>query len=147
VTVVTPDMALSIDQALPLLSNAKFGPSPQEDKAGSTSGGGVVLSKDSKLIPVDTVNISSQSRQTITDAAKEKSLAEEAIKNEINTVNKKEKSDRTAAKVEFAYDLNGDLITRYLDSTSRLVYQTPSELMLRLKETILKSDFSVDTKA
>lgn len=145
---MTPDMALSIDQALPLISNARSGLSPQEDKGGGASGGGVVSSsKDSKLIPVDTVSISSQSRQTIINAAKEKFLAEEALKKEINVISKDDKSDRTAAKVEFAYDVNGDIITRYLDSASRLVYQTPSELMLRLKETILKSDFSVDTKA
>jgi hypothetical protein len=34
-----------------------------------------------------------------------------------------------------------------MDTASRLIYQVPSELMLRLQEAVLKSDSSVDTNA
>jgi F0F1-type ATP synthase membrane subunit b/b' len=100
---------------------------------------------------VDRVSISFQSRQAIKDAKKEETAIEEserekAIKEAASRTNSG-KSDGAAAKVQFVYDLNGELSIRYLDTADRLVYQSPSELMLQMKEAASKSDSSVDTEA
>ncbi|MBV5338993.1 MAG: hypothetical protein J0665_05455, partial [Deltaproteobacteria bacterium] len=58
-----------------------------------------------------------------------------------------ENSGGTVAKVQFVYNPEGNLSIRYMDTASRLIYQVPSELMLRLQEAVLKSDSSVDTNA
>ena len=51
------------------------------------------------------------------------------------------------SKVQFVYDLKGDVKVQYLDTADRVIYQVPSELMLHLKEAALKADSAVDTKA
>lgn len=90
-------------------------------------------------VPFDTVSISSQSQQKVTDAKKEETKKE--------TNNKaSDKLGATAAKVQFVYDPKGELSIRYMDTASRIVYQTPSELMLSLREALTKSETSVDTK-
>jgi len=139
---VTPDVVLNIEPSLPLLSAARTGAAPQEEKGAPSSNVATASTKENNPIAVDTISISLQSRQAVTDLEKEKA------KSEISSVIAKGKpSDQAAAKVEFVYDLNGEVITKYLDSSNRLVYQTPSELMLRLKESTRKTDLSVDTKA
>lgn len=143
---MTPDMALSIDSALPLFSNTKSPSPPQDDKSNVSPIAGPDSPKEKQPLVVDTVSISSQSRQAITDIKKEKTLFEEAKKVDANVVNSY-KADKETAKVEFVYDLKGDLVTKYLDSASRLIYQTPSELMLRLKSADSNSNSSVSTKA
>jgi hypothetical protein len=129
-------MALDIAQSISLNSNAKLNSSPQEENGIGSPNQGGLLAKDSKATPVDTVSISSRSQQTKTASKKE----------EATIVSSSDKSGRIAAKVDFVYDLKGELITKYLDTANRLVYQIPSELMLRLKEAEAKSDSSVDTK-
>lgn len=142
---MTPDMALSIEQVLPMSSNSK--PSPQEEKGIGVAITDSTSTKDSKAFIFDTVSISSQSRQAISEVRKEKETSKDAKKVETNLLNDSDKSDKATAKVEFFYDQNGDLVTKYLDSAKRLVYQTPSELMLRMKAADIKSDSSVNTKA
>lgn len=139
---MTPAMVSGIAQTLPLLSNAKLNSSPQEGKGAAPPNAGAVPTKDSTPVTVDTVTISNRSRQTVTEAKRE-----EAEKEEPNKVKNSEKYDRAIAKVQFVYNPKGDLSIRYMDTASRLVYQIPSELMLRLKEAVLKSGSSVDTKA
>jgi hypothetical protein len=139
---VTPDMVLSIDASLPLLSTATSNPSAQPEKGNNSPNTGVALSKDSKPTPVDTVSISTQSLQTVTEVAKK-----DARKEEANIINSSEISNQAAAKVEFVYDQKGELITKYMDTADRLIYQTPSELTLLLRETASKSGSSVDMKA
>lgn len=136
-SVVAPDMVINIDPSLPLLSNAKSNPSPQEEKLNGNPTTGAALPKDSKQLPVDTVSISPELLQTNPEVIKE-----EAKKREEAKVAEK-KPDLATAKVEFVYDQKGDLITKYMDSADRLIYQTPSELMLLLRETAA----TVDTKA
>lgn len=140
---MTPATVTGIAQALPpLLSNAKSNPSPKEGSVAAPPNEGADLTKDSKLIPVDTISISSLSRRAIADVTKE-----EAKKEETKKENSRETSDKGMAKVQFVYNMKGDLSMRYLDTANRLVYQVPSELMLRMKEAAAKSDLSVDTKA
>ena len=62
------------------------------------------------------------------------------------TINK-EKSAGAMTQVQFAYDMKGDLSIRYVDSADRLIYQVPSELMMRIKEAASKLDSSVNTNA
>jgi hypothetical protein len=139
---VTQAMVSDIARTLTLLSNTKSALSPQEEKGVGTPSAGAVSAKDSKPIPVDTISISSQSRQSTPDVKKE-----EAKKEETNRVNSGFKSDGARSKVQFVYDLKGNLSIRFMDTANRLIYQVPSELMLRLKEEASKSGSSVDTKA
>lgn len=145
--VVTSDMALNIDQSLPLNSITKSNSSPQEEKWLVSTNAGSYSIKDGNPIPVDTVKISAQLQQALTDLKQEKALFKDTKQEESNPANSSNKSDRAAAKVEFVYDQKGDVITKYLDSASRLVYQTPSKFMLFLKDAAPKSVSSVDTEA
>ncbi|MEI6306705.1 MAG: hypothetical protein WCP33_07775 [Deltaproteobacteria bacterium] len=138
---MTPATASGISQQLPSVSAAKSNSSPQE-KGADSQRAGEVFAKDSKPIPVDTVSISYQLRQTANDVKKE-----EAKKEEANSVKNIDNSGKAAAKVQFVYDLKGDLSIRYMDNNNRLIYQVPSELMIRLSEAASRSDSSVDTKA
>ncbi len=142
--VVTPADVSGIAQTLTPLSAAKSGPSSSQDDKGAASGtdAGASLNKDSGSSTVDTVSISDKSRQAITEV-----LKEEAKKKEADNSNSNEQSNESAAKVQFVYDLKGELSVRYMDSANRLIYQVPSELMQKLRETVLRSDVSVDTKA
>ena len=140
--VMTPAMISDIAQTPPQFLNAKPNPSPQEWRGTGSSNADAALAKDSKPVPADTVSISLQSRQTITDVRKEDAKKEATTK-----VADSEPSVRAMGKVQFAYDLKGDLSVRYMDASNRLIYQVPSELMMRLKEAAAKSDSSVNTKA
>ena len=135
-------IALNIDRSLPLLSNAMSYQSSLDEKGLNASNSTVVATKDSVSTAVDSVSISSELKQVLTDVNKE------AVKKEEVALQKNSgPSDRAAAKVEFVYDQNGDVITKFMDTANRLVYQTPSELMLHLKETAAQSSSSVNTKA
>jgi hypothetical protein len=131
-----------IVQTLPLLSNAVSNSSPQGENGTTSPSASAVVTRDSRPIPVDTISISYQSRLTVADVKKE-----DAKKEEANKVNNSGNPVRTMAKMQFVYDLNGDLSVRYMDTANRLIYQVPSELMIRLKEAASKADSSVDTKA
>lgn len=137
-TTIVPDLV----QTLPLLLTATSNSAQREDKGVSSPDPGTVSTKAGKPNPVDTVSISYQSQQSITDVKKV-----EGKKEEINKVIYSEKSDRTFSRVQFVYNPKGDLSIRYMDTASRLIYQTPSELMLRLEEAATKSNSSVDTNA
>lgn len=117
-------------------------PYSHDEKGGGAPGAGVTPAVDSKANLVDKVSISEELRQTMADVKKE-----EAKKEAAETVEKSAKPDVATAKVEFVYDLKGELSIRYLDSASRLIYQVPSELVLKLREALENSDTSVDTKA
>lgn len=144
---MTPDLTISIDQTLPLFSNAKSPSPPQNEKETVSLIAATTLTKNSKPTIADTVSISSQLRQVINEVKNEKTALIDAENTKSNIAINSTTSDKTAAKVDFVYDLNGDLITKYLDSSSRLIYQTPSQLMLRQKEADKKSDSSVSMKA
>ncbi|MHB8123246.1 MAG: hypothetical protein ACYDG4_13950 [Desulfuromonadaceae bacterium] len=98
------------------------------------------LAQDTGPVPVDTVSISSQSQQ------KAINLEKEDVQKEIKQ-NISDKSGGAVAKVQFVYNPKGELSLRYMDTASRLIYQTPSELMQRLTEALTKSGTSVDTNA
>lgn len=145
---MAPAEVSGVAQTLPLFSNAKSNP-PQEK---GTSSLVADSTKESAPFPADTVSISSQLRQPMIDVKKEQALIEEAKKEKVKredakTANSSEKSDRAPAKVQFVYDLKGELSVRYMDTANRLIYQVPSELMKQMREAASKSDASVDTKA
>lgn len=130
-------------QTSPLLSSGKSNDPPaQKEKVANSTTVSVALSEVSRPAPTDTISISSPLRQTINDVKKEFVKKEETSKE-----NSREKPNGVTSKVQFAYDMKGDLSVRYMDTSNNLIYQVPSELMLRLKEAELKSDSSVDTKA
>lgn len=138
---MTSAIVLGIDQSLPSLSAGTSNTVPQGEKGASPLNSGTVTIKEDKPTPSDTISLSPQSRQATSDAAKE-----EAKKEQAHTVYSSGKSVRTMAKVQFVYDLKGNLSVRFTDTANRLIYQVPSEFMLRLKEAASKSDSSVDMK-
>lgn len=134
---MTPTNVSAVVQPPSPVSTVQSSLYSQDEKGSASMSGGEVLSKDSKTYPVDKVSISDELRQTIADIKKE----------EAKVVKESGKLETAAAKVEFVYDLKGDLSIRYLDNASRLIYQVPSELMLSLMESLRNSDSSVNTKA
>src|SRR5665647_1446898 len=114
---MAPAEVSGVAQTLPLFSNAKSNP-PQEKGASSLVADST---KESAPFPADTVSISSQLRQPMIDVKKEQALIEEAKKEKVKredakTANSSEKSDRAPAKVQFVYDLKGELSVRYMDT-------------------------------
>ena len=138
---MTSAIVLGIDQTLPSLSTGTSNTFPQGDNGASHLNSGTVTTKEDKPTPSDTISLSPQSRQATSDTARE-----EAKKEQAHTVNSSKKSVRTMARVQFVYDLKGNLSVRFTDTANRLIYQVPSELMLRLKEAASKSDSSVNMK-
>lgn len=137
-------------QPLPLFSGTRPDSSPQGDSFGKSQGSQGQTGKEGTPKTVDTVSISELSRQA-TDARKETALDEEAkkerTKKEAARFSDREKPARVAANIQFVYDVKGQLKVRYMDTADRLIYQVPSELMLRLRESEAISDISVNTKA
>lgn len=144
---MTPTTVSGSVSVLPFVAVGSKAAPVQDDKRGDASRGGV--SQEAR-VPVpgatDTVSISSQTRQTIADIRKEEEdRRQEARKEEAAAV--ADKTEQTVARVQFVYNPDGVLSIRYMDTSNRLIYQVPSELMLRMKETASNSDTSVDTKA
>lgn len=135
-----------IAQTLPLLSPGKTNASVQEEKAVNSSAPAVAaamtVAKDSTPATADTISISPLLRQALDEVKKE-----DVTKIDTTKANNIDTSSEATAKVQFAYDVKGNLSVRYMDAANKLVYQTPSELMLRMKEDAAKADKSVDTKA
>lgn len=137
------DLVTSPIQTISLFSNGR---SPhqlrKEFSPASLFPKGDGLEKKDTQSAGDTVSLSPQLQQALDDAEKKDKmkLYEEPEK-------KKEISNSAVAKVEIAYDSNGELVTKYLDTANRLVYQSPSEMALFLRETEAKSKATVNTTA
>jgi hypothetical protein len=149
---VTPVTVSTLSQTLPLFSDAKSALSPQVEKGTLVQSAVTDPVKEAAPVPADTVSISSQSRLALPDVKKKEMLLEatkreKAKKEEASAINNGGKADRVTSKVQFVYDLKGELSVRYMDTSDRLIYQVPSQLMLHLKEAASKSDSSVNTKA
>lgn len=134
-------IASGITQTLPQLSAGKQNASRQEDRVSSPA---VTASatKESGPVSADTVSISSQLRQTINDVEKEL-----VKKVETSKENSNDNISVVMPKVQFAYDMKGELSVKYMDASNNLIYQSPSELMIRMKaEAASKLDSAVDMK-
>ena len=146
---MAPAVVLGAAQTLSLFSNAKSYSPSREEKVTTPPGADAV--KDRSSASVDTVSLSSQSRQAVAEVKNEETAIEAAEREkavrEESTIANSERSNGAAAKVEFVYDLNGELSVKYMDTSGRLVYQLPSELVLQMKEAASKADTTVDTKA
>lgn len=138
--------------SLPPLSGVKAdAPTPEEVTTPSQIAS-EPAARDNKPVSEDTISISDQSRQAAIDAQKKEALVDEAKKqeakrDETSRATNNAKSAGAIAKVQFVYNPKGALSIRYMDTASRVVYQVPSELMMRLTEAASKSDSSVDMKA
>lgn len=137
-------MKISIDsnasQPLSALPTVAPDSLTSNEKGPAYTAASISSTKDVVPASVDTVSISSLSQQKATDAKKE-----EIKKETSNYIS--DKPDATVAKVQFVYNPKGEISIRYMDTASRIIYQTPSELMLSLKDALTKSDTSVDTNA
>lgn len=144
-------VVLGAAQALSLFSNAKSYSSSREESVIVPPGAGVDVAKDRISASVDTVSLSSQSRQAVAGVKKEETAVKAAEREKVvekeSAIANSEGSNEVAAKVEFVYDQNGELSVKYMDTSGRLVYQLPSELQLQMKEAASKADTTVDTKA
>jgi hypothetical protein len=147
---VTPTTVLSLNQTLPLFSDAKSNLLPQWDRSATPQSAVAHTANDYAPGFSDTVSISSQSRQAVAGIIqKELPLdvvkREKAKREEANTRINSDKPEQALSKVQFVYDQRGELSVRYMDASDRLIYQTPSELVLYLKEAALKTESAVDT--
>lgn len=136
----------SVAQTTSLFSHAKSQAPPRDEKGSSPPGAGADATRDGMPVPVDRVSISSQSRQEMSDVKKKDAALEEAKREKVINEDTA-RANNAAAKVQFVYDLKGELSIRYMDTADRVVYQSPSELMQQMKEAASKSDSSVDTRA
>lgn len=93
----------------------------------------------------DVVSLSSPFQQAQFDAKKEEKKSENTAI-ESDSASEKGKAARSMANVEFVYDLKGELSVRYLDTADRLIYQVPSELMVRMREATAKADSALNTQ-
>jgi hypothetical protein len=134
--------------ASPKVYSAVAGDSPARDDKAAVSASpaaGVAVKGDQSSPFSDTITISLQSRQAVVDAKKEEAKREKAQKDSADKPDTSGKSGSSIARVEFVYDLKGDVSVRYLDTADRLVYQVPSELTLQMREAVAKSETSIDT--
>lgn len=140
---MSSSIASGITQTLPLPLTGKPHASTKDEMVAGSSTAGMSQAKEGRAVPADTISISSQLRQTINDVQKDYVKMIEPGKE-----NSSEKSGAVVSKVQFAYDMKGDLSVRYMDASNNLIYQAPSELMIRMKEEAAsRLDTSVDTKA
>ena len=54
---------------------------------------------------------------------------------------------REMSRVTESYDIRGNVITKYTDSSNNLIYQTPSESVLRTQELMSKTQTVTSIKA
>lgn len=151
---MTPTMISGTSQTLTQFPNSTLDSPPQDVKGIASRVVSISVPKDEKQPTVDTVSISDPLRQVVMDVNKDSSLVKKAtkVKDQSNETQAavlagNEQSGVAVAKVEFMYDVKGELIVKYMDTADRIVYQMPSELMQHMKETAGKYDSSVDTKA
>jgi hypothetical protein len=134
-------MSVNVAQTIALSPNSIPNSSPREEKKADSPSSDLTMAKEIKS-PVDSVSLSPELQKATVEAQQK---AEEIKRATI--VAGSSIQGKTAAKVEVVYDQKGELITKYMDSANRLVYQTPSELMLRMKESAPKPELSVNMKA
>lgn len=140
---MTPATLPNIELSPALVSAVRSSSPPQEVAANA----GGASTTENAHVTGDTVSISSQSRHALTAVKEVESQIEKAKKEETKRITNGGAGDKDIAKIQFVYNPKGDLSIKYMDTASRLIYQIPSELMLRLKESAQKADSSVDTKA
>lgn len=142
---MTPAMVSGIAQTVPQISPTAISKSSPEQQKNSSLKETPVAAKTNESVAVDSISISQQARKAITNGGQEASQKNNLEKKNPVQENSNVTSSVTA-KVQFEYDLKGDLVTKYVDSSERIIYQIPSELKLRLAEFVSKSDSSLNTK-
>lgn len=141
---MTTAVASGTSQTLPFFSGLKSS-AGSDSREAAPGNPGSSTAKEGTVFPADTVSISSrQSKLETADPEKEKTKKDENKKDDAAA--DREKPDKPTAKVQFVYNQSGDLSVRYMDTASRVIYQIPSELMMRLKEMEARTNSSVDTK-
>ncbi|MDD2851494.1 MAG: hypothetical protein PHY09_06265 [Desulfuromonadaceae bacterium] len=137
-----PDMT----QAQSVNFSVESGSSQKGDNGVGASSAVAAPARKNPPVSGDTVTISAQSQQAEAVSMqrderidkKDGENSNNAVKNNGNAV--------SAPSVEFIYDQQGELIVKYMDNAKKLIYQVPSQLMLRMREYAPKSDLSVDLK-
>ena len=139
---MTSTSVSDITQSSSFLSDSKSNVTVHSDTSTLFKGTGVNEVSVGMPASVDTVSISSRSRQVAGDVTKEISAEvakkEKAKKEETTVRLKVESTERALSKVEFVYNQRGELIVKYLDASDRLIYQIPTELMLFQRESASK---------
>jgi hypothetical protein len=146
-SVVATTAVSSLAQTLPSFSTTVPESSPQTRKDAVPLAVVTEAPKESTSVPVDTVDLSVQSIQALTAVGKNEFQKETAKKDNANSDKVADQSSSTVAKIQYLYDLNGEVKVQFMDASGQLVYQVPSKLALMLKENAPKSEQSVNTKA
>jgi len=137
-----PSQTLAVNLSSPLSP-----PDPPKEEKPNVSPLDVAASvaKGGKPVSADTVNISSEAIKVATDIKKDEPKKTDPKKDAVVGLNKNEQTEKATAGIQFVYNQDGDLITKYLDLSGNIVYQVPSKLMLLMKE-LSPNSLSLDTK-
>ena len=130
--VIAPPAPTQTAAASPQSQSTSVPPNAEGFKVGSPDVAAVTTVD--KSASVDTVEISSQALQAASDVKKGELQKAEVKKDAVVVANKDLQLKAATAGVQFIYNENGDLITKYLDVSGNLVYQVPSKLMLLLRD-------------
>lgn len=142
---MTPAMVSGIAQTLPQASSTAISNASRQLQNEAALKENNAPAKANNPAAADSISISPQARQAIANGDKEKPSNNSVKKDNPAQENS---TDVTAAtsKVQFEYDLKGELVTKYMDSSERVIYQVPSELKQRLAEFLSKPESSLNTK-
>lgn len=148
---MTPTVVAGVAQTLSLFSDTKSNPLLQRDKETVSQSAVLNLSTHNAPISTDTVDISAQSRVAVAGNVKDglppEVVKKENTKKEEATVPGGKKPEAALSRIQFVYDMKGELRVKYMDTSDRLIYQIPSEILLSLKEAEMKAAPAVDMKA
>jgi hypothetical protein len=54
---------------------------------------------------------------------------------------------RGMSHIAESYDATGNVITKYMDSSNKVIYQTPSEMVIKTQELMIKTQAATNIKA
>lgn len=142
----------AMNQMVSSVSKSTLNPAAKDIKAADVPVPTATSAKENAKIAGDTVALSTESQKTdavvksteFNHEVEDKKKMEAGLQSIL--VEKTEKFDKSIAKVQFSYNLKGEISLRYLDTSNNLIYQVPSELMMQLKDSASKSETSVNTK-
>lgn len=143
---MTATLASAAPSALPTYTSTDTTLTPPELKPVANAKNDAAQTVDNAVnqtvATADTVTLSEKARQSGKEEQKQQVVPEK------DPASAQETSVRAVAKTEFVYDQKGELIIKYMDTSDKLVYQIPSELMLKMREEAAKAEATaVNTKA
>lgn len=112
------------------------------------------LSNNEAFRANDTSVGATTNQQTLSVQSNQSISASALLKNDFKTQNKpvpeglsssQNKPDRAMSHVVETYNQQGELLLKFMDSNSNLLYQVPSEMESKMKEMMSKQETSTNT--